>query len=75
MQKLFYFRRLNTSVCTLHAYYKRWVLEWNIWGYVMYNSLTFENPTDRILTGFMRTDGWRDMTRLLVAFRNFFKCV
>ena len=38
----------------------------------MYDCLTFENPTDRTLTGFARSDGWRDMTRLLVAFRNCF---
>jgi len=33
VQNLLYFRRVNTSVCTLHAYCKHCVLAWNIWGY------------------------------------------
>ena len=32
VQNLLYFRRLNTSVCMLHAYCKQCVLAWNIWG-------------------------------------------
>jgi len=49
VQNLFYFRRLNTSVCRLHACYKRCVLAWNIWGYVMYiqlSSLRKSGPSD-----------------------------
>lgn len=33
VQNLFYFRRPNTSVCTLHACCELCVFAWKIWGY------------------------------------------
>jgi hypothetical protein len=38
----------------------------------MHNFLNFESPTAGILSSFMRTDGWKDMKILLVAFLNCF---
>jgi len=61
VQNLFYFRRLNTSVCTLHAYYKRCVLAWNIRVYVMYvqlSNLRKSGPSD---SKRFHADGWLEI--------------
>jgi len=76
VQNLFYFRKLNTSVCTLHAYCKHSVLAWNICGYgnVQLSKLRKSDRWDSLR---FHADRWMERYEEAISCfsKLFFKCV